>query len=364
MRKRIIFTVTNDLTYDQRMIRICSTLANQGFEVQLIGRQRISSVPLSVQAFQQKRLKCFFEKGKLFYLEYNLRLFFFLLSTRFDGICAIDLDTIAPAWLICRLRSKVLIYDAHEYFTEVPEVVNRPMVKKIWTRLETAVVPRLQYAYTVSQSIASLFEKKYGTPFDVIRNVPFKKKKSDHNSHKENIIIYQGALNEGRGLEAAIAAMQWVDAQLWLAGEGDLSDELRQLTEQLQLENKVQFKGFIQPAQLDKLTNQAKIGLNLLENRGLSYYYSLANKAFDYIQAGIPTINMDFPEYRRLNEQFETAVLLHELKPERIAACINDLLQDKTKYEKLRGNCQQAAQVFVWEKEAEKLVAFYQNIFR
>ena len=77
--QHIVFTVTTDLSYDQRMIKICSSLAKAGYEVTLVGRKRRSSIAIVPTTYKQKRLFCFFDKGKLFYAEYNLRLFFYLL---------------------------------------------------------------------------------------------------------------------------------------------------------------------------------------------------------------------------------------------------------------------------------------------
>jgi len=117
-KQKLIFTVINDLTYDQRMIRICKSLVRNNYDVLLVGRKLPHSKPLQTQSFQQKRLHCFFQKGKFFYLEYNLRLLFFLWKKKFDGVCAIDLDTILPAFYISKWKGKKMIYDAHEYFTE------------------------------------------------------------------------------------------------------------------------------------------------------------------------------------------------------------------------------------------------------
>ena len=100
----IIFTVTTDLTYDQRMIRICTSLANAGYTVLLVGRKMKTSLPLAAQPFLQKRINCIFEKGKLFYAEYNIRLFFYLLFKKMDCIGAIDLDTILPAYFIAKIK--------------------------------------------------------------------------------------------------------------------------------------------------------------------------------------------------------------------------------------------------------------------
>ncbi len=362
---KIICTVTTDLTYDQRMIRICTSLVEMGYEVLLVGRERPSSIDLEPKIYQQKRIKCWNDKGKLFYLEYNLRLFYFLIFTKFDAICSIDLDTILPGFYISKYKKKTCIYDAHEYFSELPEVINRPKVQRIWKKIESLTIPRLQHCYTVGKGIAEIFEKQYGTTFEVIRNVPFKRnilmtsQEKDLKNEKK-IIFYQGALNEGRGLEAVISAMQEIDeAELWLAGEGDLSDALRDLAEEKKVTNKVRFLGYIKPRDLVALTAKAYLGLNLLENKGLNYYYSLANKTFDYIQANVPAIHMNFPEYQSINSSYQVALLIDDLKVKTVVKALKVLLNNQTLYQELQLNCEKAAPVFVWEKEAKKLKTFY-----
>jgi glycosyltransferase involved in cell wall biosynthesis len=363
-KTKIIATVTNDLSYDQRMIRICTSLSKAGYEVQLVGRKRANSKPLTPQAFQQKRLNCYFDKGKLFYLEYNIRLFFFLFFARFDIVNSIDLDTILPGFFISKIKGKTCVYDAHEYFTEVPEVVTRPKIQKFWKSVEKLTVPHLKYCYTVGGSLAEMFSKEYKTPFAVVRNVPFKIKtsiKTPINDRK--ILLYQGALNEGRGLEHLIEAMQEIeDAELQLAGEGDLSQILRDLVKEKGLEDKVTFLGFVLPKDLPKITARANIGLNLLENKGLSYYYSLANKAFDYIQGRKPSINMAFPEYQRINDEYGTFCLINDLKTDTIATALKRLLTDEEYYLSLVQKCDAAADVFVWEREEEVLLDVYKSV--
>ncbi|MDX1942698.1 MAG: glycosyltransferase [Saprospiraceae bacterium] len=363
MGKNIICTVTNDLSYDQRMIRICTSLAHAGYKVLLIGRLKRNSESLINKPFQQKRLKCWFEKGKFFYIEYNIRLLFYLLFVKFDAICAVDLDTILPGLFLSKIRGKPCVYDAHEYFTETPEVVRRPIIKYIWEMIAKFAIPRVEVAYTVGEELAKIFEQRYKKKFWVIRNVPFRQEGIANPTR--NIILYQGVLNEGRGLEQAIEAMQTLEnSELWLAGEGDLSAFLRQKVIHLQLENKVKFLGYLHPKELHETTLQAKIGLNLLENRGLSYYYSLANKTFDYIQAGIPSIHMNFPEYNKINEKHDVFLLIEDLNIQRIITAIENLIKNKDLYNELRENCLEAKKIFVWEKEEEKLIALYNNLLK
>ncbi len=362
--KTIVCTVTNDLTYDQRMIRICTSLAQAGYRVRLVGRERLHSEPLMDQPFEQKRLRCWFERGKLFYLEYNLRLFFHLLGAKFDAVCAVDLDTILPGLFIAKAKRKVCVYDAHEYFTETPEVERRPAIKRIWEAIAAFAIPRVDAAYTVGEGLAEIFEQRYRKPFAVIRNVPFRQTEvAQPDPAQPPVILYQGVLNEGRGLEQVIRAMQHIEgAELWLAGEGDLSAALRQMVAELKLQSRVKFLGYLQPETLRALTLQASIGLNLLENRGLSYYYSLANKAFDYMQAGLPSIQMNFPEYRKINGSIEVFLLIDDLEPETIVEAISTLLTNERLHQKLRANCLEASALFCWEREAAELIRIYKKL--
>ena len=372
---KIICTVTNDLTFDRRMHRICSSLQNNGYEVVLVGRRLKQSLPLKKHSFQQKRLPCFFNKGKFFYLEYNIRLFFYLLTTRFDVICSIDLDTILAGYSTARLKSKKSVYDAHEYFTEVPEVINRPATKRIWEMVANSIIPKIHAAYTVSNSIAEEFSKIYDVDFKVVRNIPFKYKSIDASvlqsivqKYQLNIekstttLLYQGALNEGRGIEELIDAMlELENHQLWIAGEGDLSQILRDKVNDLNLNDKIQFLGFVQPADLILITRLADIGLNLLQNKGLSYYYSLANKTFDYIQSEIPAIHMAFPEYQYLNKKYGIGVLIPDLQTQTILDAI-EKLANTSFYQQIVDNCKKTKIILNWEEEEKVLLKVYKNL--
>lgn len=359
--KSIILTVSNDLSYDQRMERICSSLVKAGYKVTLVGRKRKNSISLDEKIYHQVRLKLLFEKGKLFYVSLNIRLFFYLLTHKFDIVCGVDLDTISACWFGAKLKRKKSVYDAHEWFPEVPEVQNRPSIKRFWERLEKAMVSRIEYCYTVSQGIVNVMKEKYGRSFVLIRNVPELREgfTADQMNRK---IIYQGALNEGRALESLIYAVKYLDCELILAGEGDKSSDLKKLVKQLNLENKIVFTGYIQPDELRKLTVESKIGINLLEKTGGSYYHSLSNKFFDYMHAGIPSLTIDFPEYHAINMQYEVALLIDNTKPETITIALDKLLNDTQFYHHLKENCLIAKEQFNWQHEQEKLIEFYRHI--
>jgi glycosyltransferase involved in cell wall biosynthesis len=372
---RLLFAVTTDLSYDQRMQRICTSLARAGYVVCLVGWQRPQSVPLQARPYQQHRLSGWFQSGKLFYLEYNLRLFFYLLGQRAAAWACADLDAALPTWLRARLGGQPFVYDAHELFTEVPEVVARPRVQRLWQWVEDFIVPRAHLRYTVGPALARLFEAKHpGCPFAVVRNAPEGSgpeagaSEENHGSHSPvSILLYQGALNVGRGLAELLEAMPLVPARLVICGEGDLSAALRQQAAQLGLlaSGQVGFRGYVLPAELRTLTAQATVGIMLLENVGLSYYYSLANKFFDYVQAGIPQLCIDFPEYRALNAQYEVAELVPDLAPATLAAALARLLpggQPGARYQHLAANCRRARAEWNWQAEEKILLKLYDNL--
>ncbi len=356
---RLIATVTNDLNQDQRMQRICATLSGIGFDTLLVGRQRSNSQPIRHQPFRQLRLKCIFNRGKLFYAEYAIRIFLFLLANPWEVVYAVDLDTLPSAVLAARFKGRTCVYDAHEWFSETPEVERRPFIRWFWRMVGRLTVPKADLAITVGPALAKQLSTEYGRPFEVVRNVPAERSplpqlKTTRLSNP--VLLYQGALNEGRALEAIIETLPlFPEAELWLAGQGDKEELLKNMVQRLGLGDRVRFLGMLDPENLYETTRQATIGLNLLEQRSKSYYFSLANKAFDYIQAGVPAIHMDFPEYRSLNSPYPVAELIEELTPLTIASAIRKITSQASHYEVLRQNCLQSATFLTWTSESKVL---------
>ncbi len=364
MKKSIYFFVTNDIRYDQRMQRICAALHVAGFNVSLIGRKHQNSLPLDDLQFETRRFSCFFNAGPLFYLEINFRIFYYIIFHHPNAVCAIDLDTLWGVSCAKIFRSFKLIFDAHEYFTEVPEINNRKIVKSIWLSIANFGIPKSDLRYTVNQSLADLFNKQYGLGFGVVRNVPVTTNEISIEKGQKKIILYQGALNVGRGLEVAIDAMDSLpEYELHLVGEGDLSQELRERAKGIKRSNAVVFRGFMTPAELRKLTSTAYIGLNLLESSSLNYYYSLANKFFDYMHAGVPSINMAFPEYESILRKSPCGVTISSCTVDKLIAAIHRIDECAETYLGFIQEALEAKKIYNWEMEQVGLVDAYVNLF-
>ncbi len=357
--KKIVLTASSDLCSDQRMQRISLALESNDFEVELVGRYLGQAFDAS---YKSKQIKCFFNSGFLFYAEYNIRLLFYLMSNKFDCLCSVDLDTMLAGATVRKLKNIKWVFDAHEYYEETPELNQRRMLKKFWEWIGRTTVPGVDMAYTVSASLQNVFQKKYERTFKLIRNLPIHSIDSGYNAGS-SLLLYQGVLNKGRGLEALILCMKELNGyKLALAGSGDIEKQLKNLVEVNNLSSQVEFYGTVLPSKLKTLTSKAVLGFNLLEGDSLNYYYSLANKYFDYMMAGVPCVTMDFPEYRTLNGQFETSVLVEDLEPRKLSKRIKELLENRSFLQKLSDNSIQAAQMLNWENESNSLVSFYKEL--
>lgn len=361
--KKIYIAVTNDLVTDNRVHKVALSLLKSGADITLLGRIKRDS-PAINRTYNTKRFKLIFTRGPLFYFEYNLHLFIFLLFHKFDIIVSNDLDTLGASFCASKIKNKKLVYDSHEYFTEVPELYNRNFQKKVWMFIENLILPRVKYCYTVSNSIADTYNTKYGINMKVVRNVPYRNLNIQANFKDNEIktILYQGSLNIGRGLEHLIDAMEFLDnARLVIIGDGDITKELSNQISKKNLQEKVTLKGQIPFEELVLETQKANLGIALEENLGLNYYYALPNKLFDYIQSRVPVLVSPFPEMQKIVNQYEIGTVYDHKSPELLAKKIQEIFDLKNRYQKWKENTEKAAEELCWENEEKILIQIYSS---
>ena len=371
MKKKIILSVTNDLTSEQRVHKVCMFLFGLGFEVTLVGRLRRKRLLLKKRAYKTMRLFLFFEKGPLFYAEYNLRLFFYLLLNPADILVANDLDTLLANYLVAKIKGSELVHDSHEYYTGVPELEGRPIVKKIWKTIERNIFPKLKYIYTVNESIAGLYKKEYHVNISVVRNFPIlieKKhilplsKKELNIPEDKKIILYQGSVNIDRGLVEAVEAMQYVnDAILLVVGDGDILEEVKAKVQKLNLGEKIIFKKRVPFEELWNYTSYADIGISLDKDTNINYRFSLPNKIFDFVHAGVPVLASNLVEIKKIYSMYDIGELIESHDLQHIAKKINFMLSDSEKTKYWKKNCFIAAQELCWQNEEKVLQGIYDN---
>lgn len=359
--KRIIISVINDIHTDVRVRKISEFLTENGFDILLSGIKS-DFMPTKSENLNTRYQKRIFKSGALFYLEYNIRLFFYLIfSKNVDVFWSNDLDTLTANALASIIRRKPLIYDSHELFTELPELQNRKFVKRIWQLAEKLFIKRVKSMITVCDSIASYYNNKYGIKPIIIRNIPKKRNLSAKDFRKElglplnkKIIIYQGAVNIGRGIEELVEGIKLIDnIHLIIAGAGDISNQIAKKVFELEIQDSITLTGRLPYSEMLKYTSCADLGVSLEKNLGLNYYYALPNKLFDYIQMQIPVLVSRLPEMEKIVNKYRVGDFIVNHKPQHIADKITELLQKPHNY--YSSALKTAANQLTWENESVKL---------
>jgi glycosyltransferase involved in cell wall biosynthesis len=229
------------------------------------------------------------------------------------------------------------------------------------------LVPKVDAAYTVCDSIAEVYRDLYKVNFKVVRNLPVcsETEKVEHQEKPEGqskVILYQGALNLGRGVGTAIRAIQYLEGvELWLAGDGDLTSQLKEMVVEMKLESKVKFLGRLPLHQLHEVTRLADLGISLEEDLGLNYRFALPNKLFDYIQAGVPVLVSNLPEMRHIVEHYQIGTIAETYQWKAVSDLMNTALFDQEKRTVWKPNLLKAATELCWENEEVVLRSVYEK---
>ena len=354
---RVAVLVSNDLTYDQRVSKICDSLQHKKWDVQLVGVLKPESTFLQ-RTYSIERLRVFFTKGPLFYFMLNVRMFFYLLFHKTEIIWANDLDVLWPAVLMKKLRGTKVIYDSHEYFTEAEGLNGRERIKAIWTRIEERCVPFVDVFITVNESIASIYRKKYNREVLVQRNMPVLVEEWEEQVElfETKTVVLQGAyIDPDRGGMELVEAFQHLEGvQLLIVGAGrDLENIKRRIVE-LHLEEKVKVLPRMSYFELKKLTQRVHLGVSLDKPLHLNYTLSLPNKLFDYIHAGVPVLVSNLVEPARIVNEYNVGEVVEEVTPKVIAEGIQKVLNSSS-YEAYRASAKKAMSALHWQADFDKL---------
>lgn len=367
-KKRVIISVINDLVTDQRVDKTAGVLVDLGFEVLMVGRRKTDSPRMPERAYEVIRMRLLWEKGPLFYAEYNIRLFFLLLSRPAELLVSNDLDTLLPNYLVHKIKRIPIVYDSHEYFTATPELVERPKVQRIWKWIEKSIVPKLKSCITVNESIANLFEQEYHVPFRIVRNIPRQHQNSEIPPRSvlglpenKKIVLLQGSgINVQRGAEEAVESMQYIDNVLLLIiGGGDVLPLLKKMVNELSLQTKVMFVSRQTPENLAGYTSNADIGLTIDKDTNINYRFSLPNKLFDYIYAGVPVLATPLVELKNIIQKYEIGEFIENHDPKHIAKTIKKMLTDENQLSIYKANTRKAADELNWEIEKKTLLEIF-----
>lgn len=362
-KRKIITSAFSNLATDQRIEKVCKTLFDNGYELELIGNNYGGEGKMK-RPYPFSRISISSKSLKTAYFEFNWKLYQQLLKKADKNtlLHANDIDALLPNYLVAKKLNIPLVFDSHEIFTEMPAIQGK-MSQKLWRTLESWLLPKMKFMMTESESYAEWFEKAYGVKSIVARNIPRKIENAPFFSENNpKIILYQGAINPFRGLEQAILAMHDVDAKLLIAGDGPMKKNYEELVVKENLSQKVQFLGKLLPDDLREVTKTADMGMSLEENGGVSYLYSLPNKVSDYIQARVPLVMINFPEMMRVYNQFKVGEMVTSHEPKIIAEAFNKVLKNGRQY--YLSELEKAAKSLCWENEEAKILQLFSDAMK
>lgn len=359
---KVLVSVFNNLFTDQRVEKVCRTLSENGYEIELIGNNW-GGLPEMTRPYRFSRIPLKSQSLKLAYPEFNWKLHKILLQKADQNTILLsnDLDTLLANYLVSKRLGIPLVFDSHEIFTEMP-AINGRFTQRIWRTLEQTILPKLDFMMTASESYADWFERKYGIKRPtVVQNFPAGIENPQNYSeiNQKKIILYQGVINPSRGLDKMIPAMMDMEhAEFWICGDGPRKDEYLALSKSLGLEEKVKFMGKLLPEKLREITKKADVGLSIEENNGLSYFYSMPNKVSDYIQSRVPVVVSNFPQMGKIVDRFQVGEKINH--HDELVEKINIVLENGKKFYEDALN--KASEELCWEKEEPKIISLFKKI--
>lgn len=420
MKKSVCMFVWNHFTNDARVLRECTTLSEKGYKVDLIcihdpndpDMKYVEKRNDNFNIYRVRRYPLLFSglqyclKNKLFgilllgiwlvlayflplivipltlvggiVLKTNLKKVFIrgciivrMISRgrlkKYDIYHSNDLNTL-PQGYICskwRFKRKPLIYDSHEVQTS-----RTGYDSSIYAKLEQFFIKKMDSMIVENHTRAKYNEFLYGFYPNVVHNYPFIQNKLEDKRidlHEilqlpkdEKILLYQGGIQAGRGLDKLIKAVPMIEeGTLVLIGDGRIKPDLEKMVKEMDICERVRFLPKVPLGDLPKYTKNAYVGFQVLNNINYNHYSASSNKLFEYMMAGVPVVACNFPEIKRVVEGEETGICIDSHKPEEIANAVNKLLKNPSLRTRYSENSIKASKLFNWEQEKELFINIY-----
>lgn len=291
--------------------------------------------------------------------------------SRPEVIHAHDVNTLPSAWLAAILSGARLVYDAHEISTDREGYSD---VRGLVGWVEKRLMPRADAAITTTEARAKFFARAYGVPRPVVlQNRPrFSTARRTDRIRRElglqdhwPIVIYQGGLQQGRGLENLVAAAAKIqDAHFVFVGGGRLANRLELQVQTMGLGKRVHFIPTVSLDDLPSYTASADIGVQPIENTCLNHFTTDSNKLFEYMMAGLPVVASDLPEIRRIVAGREFGLLVPAGSQDHLTQALQTLVSDSAKRSQFAENARRAARTLNWDEQEQKLLDLYRGLER
>ena len=365
-QKKVLITFLGNINYDTRCRNLYDTFLVNGFDVEFIGFDWLTKdFNKSTGKISIHKLK----KGFLsitFYLKFISLLKLKLLSTKAGIIFAEDIYTLPFVVILGKLKGAKVYYDSRELFGYLAGLKDKKFKQSFWKWVEKFFIKKADWIMVTGAMDGEFLKKEYDVKnIILLRNLPRYYKpelKPDLHSNlqidkSKKIILYQGVLLKGRGIEKVFAVLKDLPGCIFiLVGSGEYEEHLKKLAAEMTVAEQVYFLGKLTQEDLPKVTASADVGISLIENLSISYYYALPNKLFEYIMAEVPVIVSDLPQMKEIVEKYDVGSIVDFESKEDLTEAIKKITEDKTFHDSKKRNCRIAAQELNWENEVTSLL--------
>ncbi|CAM3509214.1 Glycosyl transferase group 1 [Bacillus inaquosorum] len=329
----------------------------------LLGMFPLLTIGISLFAFivLKTKLKTMLVRGSII-----MRMILKGYSKKYDIYHSNDLNTL-PQGFICskfRIKKRKLIYDSHEVQTSRTGYDSR-----IYSKLESYLIRKIDIMIVENHTRAAYNKELYGFYPKVLHNYPFllEETREQIDIHRmlglpkdEKILLYQGGIQVGRGLDKLIKAMPYInEGTLLFIGDGRIKKDLEKMVNDMELQHRVKFLSKVPLIELPKYTRSAYLGFQVLNNVCFNHYSASSNKLFEYIMAGVPVIGCDFPEIKKVIQGERVGLVVDSHDHLSIAKGVNTLLENAELHYEFHKNCDKAKRKYNWEIEKNNLLSIY-----
>jgi glycosyltransferase involved in cell wall biosynthesis len=362
-KKKAIIAFLGNINFDTRCFNLCNSLKEKNIEVQVISfdwlTPKFSSQSGEISIYKLDKSKSSF----WYYIKFLYILTKKTIFSKADYYFAEDVYTLPIMTIFSKIYNGKLFYDSRELYGHLAGLADKRKIQAVLAFIENLFIRHTDHVLVTGEMDADYLSKQY-IPINIIllRNLPSYKKEFKKIDLRErynlpvrcNIIIYQGVILKGRGLLLIMRALKKIENySLLIMGDGDYQKELIDFVDLNQLSQKVIFGGKVTQEELLNFTNSADIGLALIEDISLSYYYALPNKLFEYIMAEIPVMVSNLPQMQNVVEKYNVGVVVNPNNIEEIESGLKQLID---KYDYFKANCIKAKEELSWEKEVQTLL--------
>jgi len=369
-KNKVLITFLGNLNYDTRCKNLYNTLKVNGYEVEFLGFDWLTKdfKPVEGDVTIHKLHKGFLSLS--FYLKFAWHLKFCLMASKASIIFAEDIYTLPFVVIFGKLKRAKIFYDSRELYGHLAGLKGQKVKQGFWQIVERLFIKKVDHIITTGKLDSEFLLKKYNIDNPILlRNLPrYYKPKQEHDlrslfkiNNNQKILLYQGVIHKGRGLRPTYQALKELQNCVFvIIGDGELEDYYRNLAKEMGINEKVIFLGKVDQDEILSYTKTADIGLSIIENMSLSYYYALPNKLFEYIMVEVPVIVSSLPQMKEIVEKYEVGKVVDLDNSDELAKAIIQLTEDEVLYNKFKENCRTASQELNWENESQK----YLNIIR